>query len=276
MASALQCPACGCKHRLSALSGEPVFACAQCGRLLKTPAEYLRPEPSGPAEAPRPRAGGRVQRGGSATRDRTSVLPAGGSAAGASAAGAGGAAVKPRRPGLRPQPKLALPVRIIAWIAAVGIGAYIVRWFAKTIGWLTGDSLIDVITGRGIGRYLRVFALVPFWALATALLATLFIEGGRWWVRKRSITPGRPAQPAPRRVPPAPKPAPVAKQPTVTPPSQPKPGPRQPAARQPAPQPVISEPRPAAPSPAAAETRSPTGAAGAPRPRRIPRRDVTP
>ncbi len=92
-------------------------------------------------------------------------------------------------------------MRIIAWIAAVGIGAYIVRWFAKTIGWLTGDSLIDVITGSGIGRYLRVFALVPFWALATALLATLFIEGGRWWVRKRSITPGKPVKPAPRRVP---------------------------------------------------------------------------
>ena len=52
MASALQCPACGHKHRLSALTGDPIFACEQCGRLLKTPAEYRRPEASGVADAP--------------------------------------------------------------------------------------------------------------------------------------------------------------------------------------------------------------------------------
>ncbi len=264
MASALQCPACGYKHRLSGLSGEPVFACEECGRLLKTPAEYRRPEPSGPSEPPRPSPAGRVQRGGSAARDQTSVIPASG---GAVAAGA--ATVRPRRPGPRPQTPVALPLRILAWIAAVGIGAYIVRWVARAIGWLTGDSLIDVITGSGIGRYFRIFALVPFWALASALLATLFIEGGRWWRYRRRHAPGRPVRPASRRVP-GPK-APVAKK---------APKPRQPAPRAPAPNPAPApapaEPRAPVQSPAAAETRSPSGAAGAPKARRIPRRDVSP
>ncbi len=260
MASALQCPACGFKHRLSALSGEPVFSCVQCGRLLKTPAEYLRPEPSGPSEPPRPSSGARVQRGGSATRDQTSVIPAGGR-------------VEPklRRPAPRSGPvAVPLPLRILAWVIAVGLGAYIVRWLARTIGWLTGDSLIDVITGSGIGRYLRVFALVPFWALATALLATLFIEGGRWWIRRRNLSPGHPGRPPVRRVPPAKQAAPPR-----------QPAPRQTATRQTAPRPkpqppVPTEPRAPAQSPAAAETRSPTGAAGAPKARRIPRRDISP
>jgi hypothetical protein len=157
---------------------------------------------------------------------------------------------------------VALPLRILAWVAAIGIGAYIVRWLARAIGWLTGDSLIDVITGSGIGRYLRVFALVPFWALASALLATLFIEGGRWWSKRRSLAPGRPGRP----------PAPRVGVPKPPVPKQAKPSAGQPARRQPAP----TEPRPPMQSPAAAETRSPNGAAGAPRARRIPKRDITP
>lgn len=271
MASALQCPACGYKHRLSALSGDPVFSCVQCGRLLKTPAEYLRPEPSGPSAPPRPSSNARVQRGGSAARDQTSVIPAAGTARapGPTRPAPPGS----RRPGPRPQAPVALPLRILAWIAAIVLGAYIVRWFARAVGWLTGDSLIDVITGSGIGRYLRVFALVPFWALAATLLATLLIEGGRWFARRRSLSPGHPARPPARRVP-------VAKQPAQ--PKQPKqPKPQSPRPRQPAPRPatqnpVAQEPRAPSPSPAAAETRAPSGAAGAPRPRRIPRRDVSP
>ena len=137
-----------------------------------------------------------------------------------------------------------LPLRIVAWVVAVVLGAYIVRWLAKTIGWLTGDSLIDVITGSGIGRYFRVFALVPFWALATALLATLFIEGGRAWSRRHSVTPNRSGKPPMRKVPPAK--APGAKQPAgakAHAPKQPKPRPRQPA-----PRPAAANPPPADPA----------------------------
>ena len=37
MASALQCPACGHKHRLSELTGDPIFSCEQCGRHSRCP-----------------------------------------------------------------------------------------------------------------------------------------------------------------------------------------------------------------------------------------------
>jgi hypothetical protein len=159
---------------------------------------------------------------------------------------------------------MALPLRILAWVVAVGLGAWIVRWFARVTGWLTGDSVIDLITGSGIMRYLRVFTVVPVWALASAGLATLFIEGGRWLARRRAVAtgaapgPARPGRPAPR---PVPRPAAAAPR-RPGPKTATKPAPAPPPVRRPAPQP-------------AGETGSPTAAADAPRPRRIPRRDVS-
>jgi hypothetical protein len=266
--NALQCPACGHKHRLSSLTGEPMFTCTQCGRLLKVPTEFRRPEPSTPGEPPRPGPTPRVERGGSARRDQTSVLPAPASRPTAGAA-------RPRPKG-RPSTDMALPLRILAWVVAVGLGAYIVRWFARITGWLTGDSLIDLITGSGILRYLRIFTLVPFWALVTAGLATLFIEGGRWLARRRDLAAGRaPAARAAR--PPAKRPARTRQVPPASArvPSEPAavaPPPVRPVPK-PVPKPVAPK---AAPKPAAAEPRSPSSATAAPKPRRIPRRDVTP
>ena len=168
---------------------------------------------------------------------------------------------------------------------------------AKVTGF-AGDSFIDVITGSGIGRYLRLFALVPVWALVAAGLATPFIEGGRWMAAapaRRDRSPGGPARPAGDEVPPrvpAPRRRPRRRSATrrgegpppaaeatrararAAPEPEPEPEPEpQPAARatrsrrrraQPAPRPTCgTRPR--------SETRSPAGAAGARRPRRIPR-----
>jgi hypothetical protein len=168
---------------------------------------------------------------------------------------------------------MALPLRILAWLVAIGLAAWIVRWFARVTGWLTGDSVIDLITGSGVLRYVRIFTIVPFWALVAAGLATLFIEGGRWLARRRAVAAGGvPRAPRARR------PAPAGRDQDARRPAPPRrpapaPPPAAPAVRQPAPQPA--PPKPAAPKPAAAESRSPSGAAGAPRPRRIPRRDVS-
>jgi hypothetical protein len=257
--NALQCPACGAKHRLSSLSGEPIFTCSECGRLLKTPAEFRRPEPDR-GEAPRPSASARVQRGGAATRDRTSVQPAPGPTP---SSGRRPVATPPKRR-RRPAPTtdLALPLRILAWVIAVGLGAWLVRWFARVTGWLTGDSVIDLITGSGIMRYVRVFTVVPVWALVSAGLATLFIEGGRWLARRRAIaTSAAPRAARPDR--PAPRPA-------TRPPAA---APRRPAPKV-APKPAAPPPV-RQPAPPVAEAPAPTGTAGAPRPRRIPRRDVS-
>ena len=62
---------------------------------------------------------------------------------------------------------MAVPLQILAWVVAVLVGGVIVRYLAKATGLVTGDSIIDILTGTGWGRYIRVFALVPFWALAT-------------------------------------------------------------------------------------------------------------
>ena len=174
VSAALQCPACGFKHRLDALAGDPVFSCSSCGRLLKTPAEYRRADERG-------------------------------ASAGASAIGdTGGAA--PRRSANRtasstprervPMPSQAgLPIRILAWVVAFVFGALFVRWFAKITGLLTGDSLLDMMTSTGWGRYVRVFLLLPVLALATAAFVTLFVEGSRWWIRMRNNPPVRTGMP---------------------------------------------------------------------------------
>jgi hypothetical protein len=287
MASALQCPACGHKHRLSQLTGDPIFSCENCGRLLKTPMEYRRPEPSAPAAPPRPapepRSRSRVQRGGSAARDQTSVIPAAGPAPEPAAAPRPS---KPRKTPKAPKPPkvasaprpgrastpaaLGLPILILGWVAAIVLGGIIVRYVAKWTGLLTGDSVIDLITGSGFGRYLRLFAVVPFWALAAAGLMTLFIEGGRRWQARQQTGPVRPATKQPSAVPAPPR------RPAPDRPSQEVPV-REPAIRPraPEPEPEPAPPRQPAPAPAAAESRSPAGAAAAPRPRRIPKRDIS-
>ena len=264
MASALQCPACGHKHRLTGLSGEPVFACEQCGRLLKTPVEYRRPDPSTPTEAPRPNGSARSRRGGVAARDAAPARPTPRPAPNAPRA-APGAAPAPRRRGPRPPTTIAVPVQILGWVVAVLLGGIIVRYLARWTGLLTGDSVIDIITGSGWGRYIRLFALVPFWALISAGLMTAFVEGGRWWAaRRRGVGAGRLSgagakpRPAPHAAP-KPPPAPVRE-------STPAPATRRPP----------SEPEPApAPTTAAADTRTPSPAAAAPRVRRIPKRDIS-
>ncbi|HEY3723666.1 MAG TPA: hypothetical protein VGN59_09955 [Acidimicrobiia bacterium] len=259
MASALQCPACGHKHRLTGLSGEPVFACEECGRLLKTPVEYRRPDPSTPAEAPRPNGSARSRRGGSPSRQPVPARPAARAAPAAPRAAA--AATPPRRRrGPRPPATIAVPLQILAWVAAVLLGGIIVRYLARWTGLLTGDSVIDIITGSGWGRYLRLFALVPFWALVSAGLMTAFVEGGRWWAARRGVVAGRPPgatakpRPAPRAAS-KPAPAPATRRPSAEPEPAPAPTP--------------------APAKAATETRTPSAAAAAPRVRRIPKRDIS-
>ncbi len=260
MASALQCPACGHKHRLTGLSGDPVFACEQCGRLLKTPVEYRRPDPSAPTEAPRPNGSSRSRRERSASREpaRARPVPRAAPAAPAPRAAAIGPSATRRR-GPRPPATIAVPLQILGWVVAVLLGGIVVRYLARWTGLLTGDSIIDIITGSGWGRYLRLFAVVPFWALASAGLMTGFVEGGRWWAaRRRGVEVGRPGTGAKRRpVPsavPEPRPTPTPAQATRRPPSE-------------------AEPTPS--TTPAAETRSPSAAAAAPRVRRIPKRDIS-
>jgi hypothetical protein len=76
-------------------------------------------------------------------------------------------------------------VRIVAWVVSVLLGAVVSLWIARAIGLLSTDNLIDVITGSGTGRYLRMALWLPIWAFVTAGLVTLILDGG-WRLLRRA------------------------------------------------------------------------------------------
>lgn len=183
MAQALQCPACGHRHRVRAVPAGITFRCRGCGRALRAPA-------AGAAE-------GTAGRGRSPTR-----------------APPPGAARRARRV-------------VGAWALGVPLGGLVVLALANWTGFVTGSRLIDIMTGTGWVRYWRLAALVPPWALITALLVTVMLGrparaprrarapipagtdrmvggGGPRRVPTRAAPPeARPAAPPPRRPPPA-------------------------------------------------------------------------
>ncbi len=159
MGVALQCPECGFKHRLDAIGDRAVFPCAQCARELKVPAEYRVSAPAAPDGA-----------NGAATRSKPPARTAAGT---------------------RPKHRVGatamrLPVRILLWVLAFVLGAVVVRFLAKVTGFAGGDTFFDLLIDGSIGTYLRLFALVPVWALFSTLFATALIDGPRVWARRRA------------------------------------------------------------------------------------------
>ncbi|MFN8027638.1 MAG: hypothetical protein U0W40_15145 [Acidimicrobiia bacterium] len=75
--------------------------------------------------------------------------------------------------------------RLLAWIVAVPLGFVVTAWPAYHFKWIKKDDLLDVFVGSGNGRYSRLAVLTLAWALVTALLVQLFVEGGRWFARRR-------------------------------------------------------------------------------------------
>jgi hypothetical protein len=88
--------------------------------------------------------------------------------------------------------------RTLAWIAAVPIGFVITVWPAYEFGLIRKDDVLDVFVGSGVGRYTRLAIVTVLWALVTALLVQLFVEGGRWWAarRRERRRPDRVAEPS--------------------------------------------------------------------------------
>ena len=160
MGVALQCPECGFKHRLDAIGDRAVFSCARCSRELKVPAEYRA------AATP-------AMNGSDASPARTGAART--------------------RPSATPHPKhrvgaapMRLPVRILLWVVALVLGALVVRFLAKVTGFAGGDTFFDLLIDGSLGTYLRLFALVPVWALFATLFATAFIDGPRAWARRKA------------------------------------------------------------------------------------------
>ena len=210
MARALECPACGHRHRLDTIPATATFRCEQCGQVLKAPAAV-----SSQADAPPPpaRGGGAPATTGApapvappprrtqnapadegATRGAPVRTAAAVSATVAATAspdevnGSGGGSRRDR--GSKPPPSAPAPSparrskvhwywRVLAWIVAVPVAFVVTAWPAYKLGFIKKDDLLDIFVGTGIGRYVRLGIVTLVWAIATALLVQLFVEGGR-------------------------------------------------------------------------------------------------
>ena len=232
MAKALQCPTCGTKKRIDALADGASFRCEQCGQVLKVPPGLqARPKPgtpkpgtpkSGavvpPAATPRqPATSGGAPPPAPRRRSRPTMT------AGGVAAGAGGTAVLSSAPAPDPAPRvsspvavpssgavpvgggaaraargvggreaLPLPLRILAWLVALPLGLAIVGIPARKAGYLSSQKLLDVIVKSDMSRFVPIVVIIILWALVSAALVTLFVEGGRRvMARRRDKRDGR-------------------------------------------------------------------------------------
>jgi hypothetical protein len=82
------------------------------------------------------------------------------------------------------QPRLA--VRILAWLVALPIALVAVGIPARRAGYLNSQRLLDVIVKHHIGRFVPLLVIVVLWALVAAVLVTVFLDGGRWYMQRRA------------------------------------------------------------------------------------------
>ena len=69
--------------------------------------------------------------------------------------------------------------------SAVPLGFLLTAWPAYELGFIEKDDLLDIFVGTGTGRYVRLGIVTLVWAVVTALLVQLFVEGGRAWANRR-------------------------------------------------------------------------------------------
>lgn len=204
MAQGLRCPHCGHKHPVAELAGAPTFTCAGCGQVLKTPRQYRAPSPQQPAAPARParpvdapRPAPRMERPAPVPPPRDPLrsrpapppVPGNGETAAlpqTSVAPRRAAMPRDRAPGN--STPLPWPWRVLIWVVAVPLGLLIVAVPARWIGVLNGNSFLDVISGTGIGRYVRIFSIAPFAALVIATIAHVSLEQlPEWLARRRAL-----------------------------------------------------------------------------------------
>jgi hypothetical protein len=211
MPAALQCPDCGHQEMLDQLGGVTTFRCGGCGRALKVPAQFRgEHDARGGAPGSRPPAPG----------EQTQALPK-------VAPGAVPPAALPSVPLVSPGPAMpvmpvmpvaggpalagdppAAPVRaellrpplilrLVLWVIALPVGSLLVFGVASWLGKLTRLQLENTFVLTGWGRFLPIARLLPFCALATALIVQLG-EFGLERLRARNLRQGPPGRSRPR------------------------------------------------------------------------------
>jgi hypothetical protein len=178
---------------LDNLGGVATFRCGGCGRALKVPAQFrqgpnTRPtEPRAESPAERTQALPKLPPVASVppTASVPPVTPAPVNPAAVAAAAAAGAGALPPGSGLPPKPRPVTPeslqppliLRLVLWAIALPLGSLIVFTFARWFGVLTKAQLEDTILLTGWGRFVPVARLLPFCALATAVIVQLGVFG---------------------------------------------------------------------------------------------------
>ncbi len=259
MATALQCPACGFKHRLDSVADTAVFPCSRCSRQLKLPSQY-RAGASAPSTPRRSRESGPAtpRVGGTARVETARVDNPRDAFARARPRTAAPAAQRAKSQSIG-NGMVRLPLRILAWVVAFVLGALVVVQLSRWTGFVGGNDFVDVMIGGDFLVYIRLALLIPVWALFATAFATAFIEAPGWWSRRNFVgVPGVSAKSA--VIPPAPRRQSAALGSKRAAPAEPDPV--VPTRR------VVPRPPPAAGPEAEAATES------AQRPRRIPRREA--
>jgi hypothetical protein len=101
-----------------------------------------------------------------------------------------------RREQAAPKPASRKPpiwLRVVAWVVAVPLGLVLVGIPARKAGYLDSQKLLDIVIGRDSGRYVPLLVIVLLWALVTAILVQMIVEGGGWLLRRRRARKGTPA-----------------------------------------------------------------------------------
>lgn len=198
MARALECPACGAKHRIENLPDTPTFRCDRCGQVLKMPTPVTTAGPPPPARSsgtapiappPRRRAPGEAPPPVAASGTAPVAVVSATVAATAADDDDGPSRRTRRRRGSAaasaPKGKVAWYWRLVAWVVAVPLGFVVTAWPAYELGFIKKDDVLDIFVGTGASRYVRLAIGTAVWALVTALLVQLFVEGGRAWAARR-------------------------------------------------------------------------------------------
>jgi hypothetical protein len=212
MARALECPACGEKHRIDNLPATPTFRCERCGQILKIPEPISSGGRSAPAGttgttpvAPPPRRSS----AGAPPRSPDAREVVGVSATVAAVGATDGATDDSDEPsrssrrrsrskrsgssatlGVAPT-KVRWYWRLVAWVVAVPLGFVLTAWPAYRLDLIRKDDVLNIFVGSGAGRYARLAIETAIWALVTALLVQLFVDGGRRLVQRRKANRAR-------------------------------------------------------------------------------------
>lgn len=220
MATALQCPACGHKHRLDGPRVESSFPCTSCGQPLKVPAQF-RGTPSAPAGstngAPTPVAAAapmttRPIIGHNQHKLKSNAAPAPvpdvldhagyddgfvpdepfvddvyeeefvGAAAPRQSIGAKVRLTRSQRRAVMDRP---LPWwgRLLSWLVAFPLAALLTLVPMRIVHFFSGSYMLGLLSETGVRRYGRLAVALIAWALVTAVI----VQAISWFVRRRRI-----------------------------------------------------------------------------------------